>query len=78
MSPATPQYPQALHLDGDLPFIFGQVGSQEPVPGQWAGDIEDSRGAVGQGPGEGQRKGARDSRVPGEVRVQWVDDGGSP
>lgn len=77
-SPAPLWSLQALHLNGDLALIFGQVGSQEPVPGQRAGDIEHSRGAVGQGPGEGQCEGARDGRVPGEVRVQRVNDGGSP
>lgn len=78
VSPATPRSPQALHLDRDLPLILGQVGSQEPVPRQWAGDIEHPRGAVGQGPGERQCEGARDSSVPGEVRVQGVNDRGSP
>lgn len=70
--------PPVLHLDRDLALILGQVGSQEPVSRQGAGDIEHPRGAVGQGPGEGQREGARDSRVTGKVCVQRVNDRRSP
>lgn len=62
------------HLDRDLALLFGQMGGQEPVPGQGAGDVEDPGGPVGQRPGEREGKGAGHSCVPGEVHAQGVND----
>lgn len=63
----------ASHLDRDLALFLGQVGSQEPVPREGAGDVEDTGGPVGQRPGEREGKGTRHCRVSGKVGVQRVN-----
>lgn len=63
----------STNLYRNLPLVFGQVSSEEPVSWKGAGDVKHPGGPIGQSPCQGDGKRSRDDGIPGKPSVEGVD-----